>query len=213
MADYFDDLLTAILDADRDLNPSRLSELSDPTRVHLKVFREAWFETPAPRRREISQHLYELARENIELLFERINRVLLEDPDPVVRKQAIDNLWEAEGKDLAITLARMANEDPDLEVRRRAAEALSRFIYLSEMEKIPADVRDHIEATLLQMLEKSSSRNLQRQALESLGYSSHIDLREKIHASYESGNEEDLRSSLVAMGRSADPGWREKIEA
>lgn len=213
MTDYFYDLLTVILDAGRELNPSRLSELSDPTREHIRAFRAAWSEAPNARRREISQHLNELARENIELLFERINRVLLEDPDPVVRKQAIENLWEAEGKDLALTLTRMVNEDPDLEVRRRAAEALSKFVYLCEMEKIPADVREHIEATLLELLEESPSRDLKRRALEALGYSSHIDLRKKIEASYDSGDEEDLRSSLMAMGRSADPEWRDKIEA
>lgn len=212
MSDYFDDLLTIIFDADRPLNPSRLSELSDPTLSNVAAFRRAWFNTDLERRREISMHLHQLAQENIELLFERINLVLLEDPDPRIREQAIENLWETEEPMLAQALATMSKDDPDASVRSRAAKALARFVYLGEMDKLPAPVLQQVQGVLHELLGETSPMHLQRQALESLGYSSKVDLKEHIERAYNSGDEARIQSSLVAMGRTADQQWREQIE-
>jgi HEAT repeat protein len=213
MTEYFEDLLAVLFDANRALNPARLSELSDPTKENLAAFRSAWFEAHSERRLEISRHLYDLAQNNIELLFERINLVLLDDPDPAVRQQAIDNLWESEGHYLARRLTELSREDPSFAVREAAVQALARFVYLAELDKLPRALRTDMEHALQEMLPADNPEALRRRALEALGYSSQIDIEELIREAYNSSEEEDVRSSLVAMGRSADPAWREEIEA
>jgi HEAT repeat protein len=70
-----------------------------------------------------------------------------------------------------------------------------------------------MEHALQEMLPADNPEALRRRALEALGYSSQIDIEELIREAYNSSEEEDVRSSLVAMGRSADPAWREEIEA
>lgn len=205
--EYFEELLATLLDSSKPLKASQLSELSDPSSAQAKVFEAAWPQSKTERRREIVATLGRLARENIEMLFDRLNHIILSDADPEVRRQAIANLWEAEDEATGETFAMIARDDPDEKVRREAARALGRFVYLGEVRKISADTHRSVEDTLLILLEGSPSPAIRRRALESLGYSSRDEVASHIRESYESGEEERVRSGLIAMGRSADRKW------
>ena len=63
------------------------------------------------------------------------------------------------------------NNDEDVEVRAAAANALGQFVYLGELEKIPAELHHKIEDELLEATTASNEKLIRRRALESLGYS------------------------------------------
>ncbi len=213
VTEYFEDLLKVLLDEERELRPAQVSELSDLTSQQAEAFDAAWPETAVTRRREIVMTLGRLAEENLELLFERVNRIVLTDPDPEVRRQAIENLWESEDHRLAEFFVRIAREDPDESVRRQAVESLGRFVYLGEVEKISSQILFEIEETLLHILRHTQSDSMRRAALESLGYSSREEVPEHIQSAYSSGEEAELHTGLIAMGRSADQAWLPQIMA
>lgn len=206
-SEYFEEMLARLLDARKGINPSQVSELSDLSSAQARAFKEAWPHSEPGRRREIVRQLGQLAEENLELLFERVNRIVLEDEDPTVRRRAIANLWEAEDGPLGRALATIARDDPDHEVRCEAVRALGRFVYLGEVKKISAEDHEIVEETLLAILKEGSSDSLRRQALESLGYSSRNEIQSHIQTSYDSDDEPEIRSGLIAMGRSADRSW------
>lgn len=213
VTEYFEDLLKVLLDEDRELRPSQVSELSDLTSRQAEAFDAAWHESAVSRRREIVVTLGRLAEENLELLFERVNRIMLTDSDPEVRRQAIANLWESEDRRLAEFFVKVAREDPDEDVRRQAVESLGRFVYLGEVEKISSNVLFEIEETLLNILRETKSASLRRAAIQSLGYSSREEVPHHIQSAYDSDEEAELRTGLIAMGRSADQEWLPQIMA
>jgi HEAT repeat protein len=205
---YFEEMLRDLLDEERELNPAQLAELSDLDTDQLGTFESAWPSTPLPRRERIAQLLGELAQDNLEFLFDRVNRVLLEDPSPSVRRLAIQNLWENEEASLAKQLVQLASLDQEEAVRQEAVRALGRFVYLGEVNKIRPEAHAAVEAALLAILEGSDHPvELKRIALESMGYSSRPELPRHVRRSFESGEEAGVRSSLIAMGRSADTDW------
>lgn len=211
VTEYFEDLLNVLLDEDRELRPSQVSELSDLTSRQAEAFDAAWPQSAVGRRREIVATLGRLAEENLELLFERVNRIVLTDPDPEVRRQAIANLWESEDGRLAQFFVEIARDDPDQGVRQQAVESLGRFVYLGEVEKISSQILFEIEETLLEILRATQSDSMRRAALQSLGYSSREEVPAYIRSAYNSGEEEELRTGLIAMGRSADQAWLPQI--
>lgn len=205
--EYFEDLLAVLLDPDRELNPAQVAELSDLGADQADRFASAWHQASSPRRQQIAELLGVLSEENLELLFDRVNRVLLDDASPEVRRQAIQNLWEDERDSLGRRLIQLAESDPDDAVQFEAVRALGRFVYLGELDKLQPDTRDQVQEALLRILQEAASPRLQRLALESLGYSSRDELSDHIQRSYDSDDEERMRSALVAMGRSADNRW------
>jgi HEAT repeat protein len=210
-SEYFVDLLEVLLDQERELNPAQLSDLSDLDAAQLEQFEAAWHGSPQARRQRIAELLGELSDDNLELLFDRVNRVLLDDASPEVRRQAIRNLWEDENDSLGRRLVELAELDPEEAVRIEAVRALGRFVYLGELDKLTQDTRQAIEQVLLDILEEPSSARIQRLALESLGYSSREEIPEHIRRLYESADEELMRSALVAMGRSASSHWLPQV--
>ncbi|MGA9532528.1 MAG: HEAT repeat domain-containing protein [Anaerolineales bacterium] len=210
-SEYFDDLLEVLLDQDRELNPAQLGELSDLDTAQLDQFEAAWHGTPEGRRQQIAKLLGELSADNLELLFDRVNRVLLSDSSAQVRQQAIRNLWEDEHASLGRRLVELADLDPSETVRLEAVRALGRFVYLGEFDKLTRDTKTAIEEVLLNIMRDPPSPTMQRLALESLGYSTREELPELIRRSYDSADEELMRSALVAMGRSANSRWLDQV--
>lgn len=213
VTEYFEDLLQVLLDEKRELRPSQLSELSDLTSQQVEAFRTAWQDSATTRRREIVHTLGRLAEEHIELLFEQVNRQLLNDPDSAVRRQAIANLWESEDAQLAEYLITATREDPDDGVREQAVQALGRFVYLGEVDKISRQLLHEIEEALLEILHGEGAHPIRRAALRSLGYSSRPEIPHHIRAAYRSEREAEVRSGLIAMGRSADRSWLPQVLA
>lgn len=210
--EYFEDLLQVLVDPAHELTSSRLSELSDLTSQQIRELRATWPRCGVDRRRHIVTELGRMAKESIEFLFEAVNQVALGDEDAIVRQAAIQNLWESESEAIASDLIRLAKTDPSLDVQLEAVRALGNFAYQAELGKLPRSLLLEIVNTLSPFLEREEvDPRLRRLALETLSHSSLPDLGESIRSHYGSDTIDDVSSSLVSMGRSADTRWEGQV--
>lgn len=204
-------LLEALGDPAQAPNAARLQSLSDLDSPHFDLFKRAWADWPDARKVEVLKHLGQLADEDIELDFDRIYRLALDDHAAVARSQAIMNLWECEDPSLGRRLSAMLLADPETEVRAAAAAALGRFVYLGEVEEIDAQLLQEVENRLLVAQRGDDDEVVRRRSLESLGYSSRPEVPPLIEAAYRSGDERLMQSGLKAMARSANPVWAASV--
>lgn len=207
MNDPFETLLDILGDEDQPIPKERLSEFSDPDRAQLAILRRAWLDIPPDRRRLVISELGRMAIEHFEFLFEPVNRHAMQDPDPQVRSQAIENLWESEDPALVLPLLAAARADTSSEVRAAAAKALGKFVYLAELEELSMGLRSQIEETLFAVAKTDKDKDVRRRSVESLGYSSRQEVRPLIEAAYEDPDPDDRLAAITAMGRSADDEW------
>ncbi len=103
------------------------------------------------------------------------------------------------------------NEDEDFEVRAAAANALGLFVYLGELEKIPAELHHRIEDNLLKVVSSAKETVLRRRALESLGYSGREEVIPLIENACHDKNPDWVVSALFAMGRSCNERWKKQV--
>ncbi|HSB90620.1 MAG TPA: HEAT repeat domain-containing protein [Anaerolineales bacterium] len=212
MSSSFEQLLDTLGQSGIELPRADLTFLSDLDAAQLERFRQVWASFPDERRRELLTELGRLAQEHIELNFDRVDRMALTDPDAGVRRQAIENLWEAEDPSLVPALTSAARGDPDAAVRAAAACTLGAFVYLGELGRLPPGLLPQIEEALLEA-ERDSDETVRLKALESLGYSSRTEVPRLIQAAYDTGAEKGRRAALLAMGRSADDSWSAQVLA
>jgi HEAT repeat protein len=98
--------------------------------------------------------------------------------------------------------------DPNEEVRARAARSLGHFIVMGEWDIVPSKVTEPIVGVLLaQMDDPNTAAPVLRSALESLGASYHPRVPELIKTAYEDGKFQMQVSAVTAMGNSADKQW------
>ena len=211
MDQELDELFSLLLDEEQLLPIEELSALSDLDTRQLDLFSSCWQSLSPLRRRTLLATLGQQADEHIELLFDSINILALNDPDPNIRKIAIGNLWESTDPSLLTAFLTTFNEDSSLEVRTAAADALGRFVLLAELKDETFSYSDQIVDDLLGTIRDGASPELHRACVKSLGFSSREDAQAIIADAYNSGDEELLQSALLAMGRSANPVWRPEI--
>ena len=206
-------LLDALADPLQPVQDDLLEAASDLDSPRLQAFQTAWSSWDPTRRLQVLEHLGQIADGDIELNFDRINRLALGDEETRVRRQAIQNLWECEDPSLGGQLARLLEADSSGEVRATAAAALGRFIYLGETEEIDEELLHQVEGRLLAAQRDDPDEAVRLRSLESLGYSSRPEIVQLIEAAYGSGNEARMQSALKAMARSASPAWEASILA
>lgn len=204
-------LLDALADESRPVLDEMLESASDLDTADLEAFRAGWITWAATRKLELLEHLGTLADENIELNFDRVNRLALSDSEPSVRRRAIQNLWECEDPSLGQRLASLLGADPSAEVRSAAAAALGRFVYMGEVDEIDEHLLRQVEDQLLAAQRDDVALEVRLRSLESLGYSSRAEVPELIEAAYRSKQEAHMQSALKAMARSASPAWEEAV--
>ena len=213
MTTELQNLLDALADPLQPIRNDLLEAASDLDSPRLQAFQTAWSSWDPARRIQILEHLGQLADEDIELNFDRINRMALGDEEPRIRRQAIQNLWECEDPSLGHQLAGLVEADSAAEVRATAAAALGRFIYLGEIEEIDEALLRQVEARLLAAQRDDPEEAVRLRSLESLGYSSRPEIAALIQTAYRSGQEARMQSALKAMARSASPAWEASILA
>lgn len=194
------------------LSPSLFFAFSDVTRPELQEFARVWLTLPADKRRRVTQAMTELAEERIEADFTRIFRYLLDDEDALVRAQAINGLWEDEDPALIRPFIGALRSDPNARVRAAAAEALGRFLLLSETKRIPASDGDEIQTALLASIRNIGEDQLvHRRALEAIAYVGDETVRNLILVAYSDDDAKMRASAIFAMGRTADPYWKRTV--
>lgn len=207
----FQTVLDALL-SDRKEFPRRyLQEFSDIGTLELKTLLDVWPQVKPGRKLTLLEELDALAETDTLVSFDDFARALLTDPEPDVRTRAIRLLDEYEDPKIVPSYLDMLKNDPDLNVRVEAANALHLFVDLGELEEIPADIYHQVEDALLASAASEDNARVRRVALESLGYSSRPEVATLIESAFHREDPAWQASSLVAMGRSADERWDDYV--
>lgn len=207
----FQSVLDALL-TDRKEFPRRyLQEFSDIGALELKTLLDVWPQVKPGRKLTLLEELDALAENDTLVSFDDLARALLTDPEPEVRVRAIRLLDEYEDPRIVPSYLDMLGNDPDVNVRVEAANALSLFMDLGELEEISESIYQQVEASLLATANSDDDVRVRRAALESLGYSSRPEVATLIESAFHRADPAWQASSLVAMGRSADERWSDAV--
>jgi hypothetical protein len=204
-------MIDALLDEREPLPSMYIYRLSDLSRDDLQLIAANWANIPLPNRRTLMEDVDMISGEDTLLSFESISRLALDDPDPHVRELGVHSLWEYERHDLARRYLSFLERDESADVRAAAAEALGKYVFLGELDKLPDDLADRIEAGLLAKINGDDATHVRLRTLESLGYSGRDEVHPIIETAYSSGNDDWLISALIAMGRSANERWNKHV--
>ena len=206
----FQIILDSLLAPGRDFPRRYLQHFSDIGPLELKTVQDVWSRVNLDRKLSLLDGLLSLAGSDTLVNFDEFARSILDDPEAVVRVKAIRLLEECDDVKLVPVYIELLKNDPDVNVRVEAANALNLFVDLGELEEIPEEVYGELHAALLESAKSAEETRLRRRALESLGWSSHPDVVELIESAFE-GNIDWRHSALIAMGRSADDRWEDRV--
>lgn len=207
----FQTLIDAMLDQDTTFKPQYLYRLSDLEGDDLRLFLENWPRLPVWRRQALMEDLLELGKADNLLSFENIGRKVISDEDPQVRLLAVQILWEFEERDLIPLYLQLLKSDPIAEVRAASASGLGQFVYLGEIDQLPADLLKETEELLLYVIQHDQEDLVRCRALESISYSSRTEIAELIEEVFKSDDPALKVSALIAMGRSMDSRWETSV--
>jgi HEAT repeat protein len=191
-----------------DLPGTKLIELSNLDKEELELFHKTFMQMPDDQRFRIISRLVELAENDVELNFDGIFKLGLNDPDPEVRSHSIEGLWENEEISLITPLLKLLANDTSDKVRAIAAIALGRFVLLGEHGKLHVHHIDRIRDVLLTIIGNVHiSEEVRRRALEAVSPLSIPVVKLAISTAYNNPNPRMKVSSLYAMGKNCDPDW------
>jgi HEAT repeat protein len=214
MVSEFELALRELRQEDKPLARRALINLSGPTRAEIEAFFVAWKGFSAERKREIIARMVELAEENFEIDYVALFRGCLRDDEPVVRRYAIEGLWEDERADLVEPLLKLLASDPDASVRAAAAMSLGRFVYLAECDELDAQRGARIREALERAINsRTEEMEVVRRAIESIAFINDDRARRIIDRAYDHDDERMRQSAVFAMGRSADVVWADTVMA
>ena len=205
-------MVAALLDDTVPFPPNYLRRFSDLEGDELAAVSDAWPRVTASRRLALMEDLEELAETDTLMMFDNFARTALTDSEPGVRARAVTLLWEAEDPSLIDAFLTLLRSDPSVDVRGAAASALGKFVYLGELEELPADLLHLIEDRLIAVAGGADDPLVRRSALESLGFSSRDEVPALIQAAYDTNDPEWLASALAAMGRSYDQAYEAQVK-
>ena len=207
----FQTVIEALLDNSRPFPARYLHRFSDLPPAEVKALLQAWPKVTTQRKVALLEDLEELSESDTLTSFDDLARPLLADPLPQVRVLAMRLLWECEDPKLIPIYLDILNADDDPVVRAAAANVLGLFVYLGEVENIPADLHRLVEDTLLEVATSGQEDQIRQRAIESLGASSREEVPPLIEAAYYKKDPAWVVSALYAMGRSADERWEKQV--
>ena len=209
----FQTVIDALLDAKKPFPARYLQTFSDLEPASLKLLLKAWPKVAPRRKQSLLEDLKDLAESNTLTCFDGLGRALLADPDAQVRVLATRLLWECEDRKLVPVFLQALETDESPEVRAASATALGLFVYLGELEEIPAGVLHDVEEALLETATSKEPTLVRRRALEALGFSSRPEVPPLIEAAIHQKDPDWVASALFAMGRSSAERWEKYILA
>src|SRR6266487_596000 len=207
----FQNVLDALLSDRKDFPRNYLQQFSDIGALELKNFLDVWSRVKPSRKLTLLEELDALAEVDTLVSFDDLARALLTDPEPEVRTRAIRLLDECEDTKLIPSYLDMLKNDLDTNVRVEAANVLNLFVDLGELEEIPEKIYHQVEDALLASAASEDDVGVRRAALESLGYSSRLEVGTLIESAFHRQDPYWQTSALIAMGRSADDRWAEEV--
>jgi HEAT repeat protein len=203
-----DTLLRELADPMQPLVATKLATLSNIGAEDAARVGNAVRALPDERRERLIEELVDLAEDNVELNFDAVFSLALADADPLVRRTAVQGIWEHEGRDLIDPLLGLLRSDEDAGVRAEAALALGRFVLQREFDALPAAKAERIEDALRDVFDDVTEvAEVRGRALEALGARSEPWVRDLIERAYDDDDRRLRLSAVHAMGRSCDPDW------
>ncbi len=203
-----DEVLSRLADPDPKISSRHLAELSDLSPENLRQFIPTWKELAVEGRRHIVSRLAELAEGNVELNFDAIFKLGLEDADSQVRLRSIQGLWESTQNWFLQKLLEILKTDESDEVRIAAAQSLERFCLAAELEDLGAEQKKLLAASLLEVIENDSLPvELRRRGLEAVAPLNLTEVHQAIKDAYAGQSPELKISALYAMGANSNPAW------
>jgi HEAT repeat protein len=205
-------LLTDIADDPKPSRFTRLQALSNLSEDQQREFAATWPTLPLERRRSIAAWLEELAEDNVELNFEAVFTVLLEDPDPQVRLDAVESLWESHDWALVPRFLALLRGDSDADVRAAAASALAKYELAIELGERQSRFGPEIDRALLDCFaNEKEAPHVRRRALEAVSTRSLPEVPLAI-VDARASDLPDLRLGAIhAMGRTYDERWLDDL--
>jgi HEAT repeat protein len=207
----FNEIIKALLDNNHPFPPKFLHVFSDISSEDLEELKKIWDKVDLKRRIALVADLEPIFEADTLLNFDDFTLFALKDNDPSVRSHAIHLLWESEDAHLVPILFHLLQHDPSDQVRAAAASGLGKFVYLGELDEIPRNLLTEIEENLLEAIRTAGSQEVQRKALEALGYSGRSEVRGLIQKAFQEKDNRWLASALFAMGHSADRQWENQV--
>jgi HEAT repeat protein len=209
----FQTVLDSLLAPGRDFPRRYLAHFSDISPLELQILLDVWSRVKLDRKLSLLEGLESLAGVDTLVNFDDLACAILDDPEASVRVKAI-RLLDREACDdvkLIPVYLDLLKNDPDAGVRAEAANALSLFVNLGELEEIAEEAYREVHAALLESARGEEEAKIRRRAVESLGYSSNPEVVELIESAFEHEGVDWKVSALTAMGRSADERWEDRI--
>jgi HEAT repeat protein len=207
----FQQVVQALLDVNTPFSPTYLRRFSDLEGRDLETLKKAWPQVNATRKLALMEDLEDLNESDTIVFFDGVARLALNDGEPGVRASAIRLLWDSEDKKLAPVFLNMLHNDADAEVRAAAASALGQFVYLGELEEIPAETLHKVEDNLIDVANGKDDDLVRRRAVEALGFSGREEVHDLIQRAFDTGAPNWMASALFAMGRSYDQTWEQPV--
>ena len=208
----FESVLETLLDDTSTIEPQLISRLSDLEGESHQKIRALWPRISLERRLALLEDMDSLVEENHIFSFEGISKIAIDDDNPQVRFLAVRSLAIYETTELIPDLLQRVENDQDLNVRAVCAFSLGKFAHLAELDQLPAHTKNSIQACLFNIVNGDDEDIVRCQALESLGFITHIELPTIIREAFESGDTSWQASALCAMGRSCDSRWAPQVE-
>lgn len=192
------------------LPQAQLDALSMLEGADLSRFDEVWARLPSAARARLVVALRSAAEQRLRLDYSAVNRLALDDADARVRLVAVQSALEDGSTASLEKLQQIVSSDADIGVREAAAEDLSRFTLLAELEDLDKDSSARLRSTLEAVVEDvQQPTRVRGAALAALGYFSDVGTAERLATSF---LDPDLRLGAVrGMGRTADPRWTDRL--
>ena len=207
----FQTVLNALLDNNQDFPRRYLPYFSDMDPGSLDSLRNVWARVDQNRKLLLLDQLGILAEEDTLVSFDDLARDLLNDPESWVRGHALRLLAEADDPNLIPAYIDILHNEKDSTTRAEAATTLGKFVMLGELDEIAESAQHEAEQALLKTVNSENNADVRRRALESLGFSSGLEVPTLIESAYLREDPEWVASALLAMGRSADHRWEEEV--
>lgn len=203
----FDQVLAELANEEQPFPPKHLRSFSDLDNSSLDKLKQAWPTIPIQRKLNLLEDLEDLMEADTLISCDAMAKFAMLDEDPRVRSQAIHLLWDCEEASLIPDFMNLLENDPSEMVRASAVSALGKFVLLGELEEIPREKSVPVVAKLLEVIQRKPEGEVQRKALESLGYSCENAVPTLITQAMQKNDLQWTASALFAMGRSLDNHW------
>ncbi len=200
--------LAHLQDSSQSFSNRQLVNLSDLSAEGVSLFDSTWQHLDTARKRALLSRLKELSEDNVEYNYTTILKHALSDPDAVVRREAIEGLWEDDEPSLIRPLLHIFAGDASESVREAAAIALGRFAVMAECRKIDEENISRLSQPLLKVFNDAREPlQVRRKALEAVAPISQSEVTQAIWSAYRQDEPELKASAVKAMGLNCDLLW------